>query len=106
MAITDNKESIELIAKKYTDLVRNQININGAYLFGSYVKGTYSEDSDIDIAIIGDDFTGDCIEDTFKLMKLRRKIDSRIEPHPFNNKDFDILDPFVQEIMKNGIKLI
>lgn len=106
MAITDNKESIELIAKQYTDLVRNQININGAYLFGSYLEGTYSEDSDIDIAIIGDGFTGDYIEDTFKLMKLRRKIDNRIEPHPFNNKDFDILDPFVQEIVKNGIKLI
>jgi predicted nucleotidyltransferase len=106
MALRDNKESIELIAKRYTELVKNNININGAYLFGSYVKGTYSEDSDIDIAIIGDEFSGDCIEDTFKLMKLRRKIDNRIEPHPFNNKDFDISDPFVREIIKNGIKII
>ena len=106
MAFRDNKESIELIAKQYTELVKDHININEAYLFGSYAKGIYLEDSDIDIAIIGNDFSGDCIEDTFKLMKLRRKIDNRIEPHPFNNKDFDISNPFVQEILKNGIKIM
>jgi hypothetical protein len=35
-------------------------------------------------------------------MRLRRKIDSRIEPHPFREKEFDITNPIVNEIVKYG----
>jgi uncharacterized protein len=37
-----------------------------------------------------------------ELMRLRRKIDSRIEPHPFRERDFDISNPLVHEIVKYG----
>jgi len=37
-----------------------------------------------------------------ELMRLRRKIDSRIEPHPFRESDFDISNPIVYEILKYG----
>ena len=40
------------------------------------------------------------------LMKLRRKFDTRIEPHPFNEKDFDISNPLVNEILNTGIKIL
>ncbi len=36
------------------------------------------------------------------LMRIRRKIDSRIEPHPFREKDFEIANPLVNEIIKHG----
>jgi uncharacterized protein len=36
------------------------------------------------------------------LMRLRRKIDSRIEPHPFREKDFEVTNPIVNEIIKYG----
>ena len=29
-----------------------------------------------------------------KLMKLTRKVDSRIEPHPFREKEFELSNPF------------
>ncbi|MEZ0537221.1 nucleotidyltransferase domain-containing protein [Caldicellulosiruptoraceae bacterium PP1] len=77
-----------------------------AYLFGSYVKGTFNEDSDIDIAIVSEQFTGDIIEDTFRLMRFRRDIDLRIEPHPFTPNDFVDDNPLVSEIKKYGIKII
>ena len=36
-----------------------------------------------------------------ELMRLRRKIDSRIEPHPFREKDFNITNPVVNEILNH-----
>lgn len=35
-----------------------------------------------------------------ELMRLRRKIDSRIEPHPFRESEFEISNPIVNEILK------
>jgi len=37
-----------------------------------------------------------------ELMRLRRKIDSRIEPHPFRLADFDTTNPLVHEIIQHG----
>ena len=51
-----------------------------AYLFGSYAKGMADIDSDIDLAIIFEDFP-DTFDMQVQLMKLRRKFDTRIEPH-------------------------
>lgn len=97
---------VEEIVREYTELVKNELNISNVYLYGSYAKGTYSDDSDIDIAIIGEDFSGDPVEDTLKLMRIRRRVDTRIEPHPFKSSDFDISNPFVEEIMRTGIKIM
>jgi hypothetical protein len=40
------------------------------------------------------------------LMRLRRKIDLRIKPHPIGEKDFNAMNPFACEIEKNGIEII
>jgi hypothetical protein len=53
-------------------------------VYGSYVRGPFTDDSDIDIAVVVDGFSGDLVEDTIKLMKIRRNVDNRIEPHPFS----------------------
>jgi hypothetical protein len=39
-------------------------------------------------------------------MRLRRKIDSRIEPHPFRVRDFNLSDPIAYEIMKYGKEIL
>ena len=106
MAPFYDKETIEAIAKKFAELVKKEMNIKNVYLYGSAVKGMNTEDSDIDIAVIGDDFIGDPIEDTFKLMKIRRKVDYRIEPHPFKSSEFRKSNPFVKEILSTGIKVL
>jgi len=76
------------------------------FLFGSTAAGLAGEDSDIDIAVIADDFSGDTIEDTFRLMKSRRRIDLRIEPHAFLTSEFHNGNPFAVEIMKTGIRIM
>lgn len=99
----NTREKREEIARIFAGLVQKEIDVKNVYLFGSYVKGTYSEYSDIDIAVIGDDFTDDPIEDTMMLMRIRRKIDNRIEPRPFRTSDFNKSNPISKEIMETGV---
>jgi predicted nucleotidyltransferase len=99
----DKGEAIK-IAEVYLDSISTKYNILQAILFGSFAKGTNHEDSDIDIAIIVNN-VADIIDTQIDLMKLRRKIDLRIEPHPFMINDFNKSNPVVNEILKYGIIL-
>ena len=105
MASFDDRKTIENIARNFTELLRSEMNIKEVYLYGSAARGGANADSDIDIAVVGDDFIGDPVEDRFKLMKLRRKVDTRIEPHHFQSSEFDKSNPFVKEIISTGIKI-
>ena len=85
--------------------IKKHYNITSIILFGSYAKGTENENSDIDIAIISDDFDDiyDCMA---KLMGMTWNIDARIEPHPIKKKDFEeVSDYFIKEVIDTGIKV-
>jgi len=99
----DKKDALA-IARKFAKAVKTNYHCKQVFLFGSYVKGTYHEESDIDIAVILEDFNNP-IDIQLELMRLRRKIDSRIEPHPFREKDFDISNPVVHEILEHGQRI-
>lgn len=92
------------IAQEYIDFIGSKYSIRQALLFGSFAKGTNHNDSDIDIAIVISD-VDDIIDTQIELMKLRRTIDLRIEPHPFMIEDFNRDNPVVNEILKYGIVL-
>jgi predicted nucleotidyltransferase len=89
------------IAQKYAGVVKANYNYSKIILFGSYAKGNFNDDSDIDIAVILKDYSN-LIDMQLELMRLRRKIDSRIEPHPFRESEFEPSDPLVSEIIKYG----
>ena len=89
------------IAQKYAETVKSNFGFQKVILFGSYVKGNPHKDSDIDIAVVFSDFNNR-LDRQVELMKLTRTIDSRIEPHPFREKDFEISNPFVNEIITYG----
>lgn len=98
-------ESAVNIAKKYLSNLPAELDVRRAYIFGSYAKGTQREESDIDIAVVFGN-----MEDFFKtqmeLFRRRRKIDLRIEPHPFDEDDFSENNPVAVEIMNTGIEII
>jgi predicted nucleotidyltransferase len=96
----DKRDALN-IAAKYADVVKSKYDFVKIILFGSYAKGNYNEDSDIDIAVILKDYNN-LIDTQLDLMRLRRKIDSRIEPHPFREVDFEKTNPIVNEIIKYG----
>ena len=101
----DVREVILEITKKYIALLEKRIKLEQAYLYGSYAKGTSTTDSDIDIAVVSDEFSGDLVEDQLLLMRMRREIDNRIEPHPFKSDEFVSTHPYVSEILKSGIRV-
>jgi hypothetical protein len=105
MAKKDDKQKIVDIVLKFAEVVSKEMQINKVILYGSYSKGGHDIDSDIDVAVISPDFTGDRIEDQFWLMKYRRGIDLRIEPMPFRPEEFVLEDPFVREIVETGIEV-
>ena len=97
-------KSIIDTAKRYIQRIPADLELKKAYLFGSFAKGNQYPDSDIDIAIVigkMDDF----FVVQMQLMRLRRDIDLRIEPHPILEVDFNIQNPFAYEIEKTGIEL-
>jgi predicted nucleotidyltransferase len=49
-------------------------------LYGSQAKGTATESSDIDIAVVVDRIEGDFLDAEIALFRARRGIDDRIEP--------------------------
>lgn len=100
----DTNEVLAIARKYMLHLKENNINFQKAYLFGSYSKGNYNEDSDIDIAVILDKIT-DRFTSQVKLLQLTYGIDTRIEPHPIVFSDFDKNDVFYSEILKYGIEL-
>ena len=106
MAKKTNLKTIKNIVRKYALLLKKNIKVKNVYLFGSYVANRATEDSDIDVAVVSNSFVGDPIDDMVYLMKLRRNLDLRIEPHPFTINDFNKTNPFVREIIDTGIKII
>lgn len=100
-----DKETAARIARKYVDFIKKQNpDMKTAYMFGSHVQGTCTEDSDIDLAIVFRNLA-DSFDMQVKLMKLRRKFDNRIEPHAFRESDFTISNPVANEILKTGIEI-
>lgn len=89
------------IAQRYASLVKVNFDYIRMILFGSYAKGNFNEDSVIDIAVVFKDFSN-LSDMQLELMRLRRKIDSRIEPHPFRESEFELSNPIVYEIIKYG----
>lgn len=90
--------------KQFILIIPQDMRVKKAYLFGSFAKGREREESDIDIALVLENMT-DFFSVQRQLMKLRRKVDLRIEPHPINARDFNSANPFAYEIEKSGIEV-
>lgn len=100
-------DSIKPLVEKYISTLRTGgVRLVGAFLFGSYSRGTADEGSDIDIALISKEFTGNRMKDRDKIRKYTLSVSSMIEVIPFAEEDFNEENPFAKEIMKTGIRII
>lgn len=95
----DKEQAIEL-AKRYKRLIIDRLPIKALYLYGSYSKGTHTDDSDIDIAVVVDSLNDDYFNDTPLLWRLRRKVSNLIEPVLLTE---DEGNPLYADIVKSGI---
>ena len=95
-----DKEQAIALAKRYKEMVAEKLPLKALYLYGSYSKGNYREDSDIDIAVVVESLNDNYIEDTPLLWKLRRKISNLIEPVLLIE---DMNNPLYCDIARTGI---
>lgn len=94
--------------KSLLELIRRAgISISSAYLFGSYASGKAGPWSDIDVALVSNEFTGVRFKDVVRLISILETYNNFIEFHPFRKVDFNARkDLFVKEIQDTGIKII
>ncbi len=97
-------QSVIDTVKQYIMIIPKDFGVKKAYLFGSFAQGKEKEESDIDIALVLENMP-DFFSAQKQLMKLRRNIDLRIEPHPIKEQDFNSLNPFAYEIEQTGIEI-
>ena len=96
---------IDIVRKYVAELERHHIPVSQAILYGSFANGQVREESDIDVALVSEAFTGDRFEDRRRIVPLRRKIDNRIEPMPFTPTGFSDGGNLIDEIKKTGIMI-
>ena len=89
-------ECVRAFAKR----ARESFDVQQVILFGSYAKGTATDLSDIDVAVIMNSSTDDWLEAATQLFRLRRDINLSIEPVLIDSS----LDRsgFLEEIRKTG----
>ncbi len=101
----DKSAIINIITAYLKAIPRDKYELSKAYLFGSFARNNQHEESDIDLALVIKNLP-DPFSAQVELMKLRRKFDLRIEPHPFQESDFSLQDPLVFEIVKYGQEIL
>lgn len=101
-----SQSDINIIINKFISLVSEEFPLKKVYLFGSYATGNTKDYSDIDLAIVSDNFEGSRFFDKKKLNKYIMKISVDLEVHPFRTEDFTEDNPFVKEILQTGLKIV
>jgi len=101
-----SKKQAKKLATSYANILKdNKIPFSSIYLFGSYSQNKQNEGSDIDIMVITKKMT-DYMDYKSKLWRLTRQVDTRIEPHVCDWKDFKSgFYPLAKVIKESGIKV-
>jgi predicted nucleotidyltransferase len=80
------------------------IPIVSVIIFGSVARNTMHDQSDIDIAVIGNPYKENRMEEQYALSKLRRGISYRIQPIWLYPEHLDnTYSTLAQEIHKDGL---
>jgi predicted nucleotidyltransferase len=100
-----SKRFAKNLIKQYIEACKKRnIYFQKVILFGSVVTGRTHKYSDIDVALVSDQFTGNTIADWQLLTPVNIHY-TGIEPHPFDTKYFKKGDPFIDEIKRTGIEI-
>ena len=97
-----DKEKARRLVEKYAKEVISNMVVNKIILYGSYARGDYKKDSDIDVAVVvpRSSISDDILKDMAKLYKLSVDISTDIEPVLIIDED----DPsgFLENISQYG----
>lgn len=100
------KREIVDTLKRYILVLQSEgISIDKAYLYGSHLSNTATDDSDIDVLIVTeseDDYL------TGKVWSLTRKVNSRIEPYLVEKVRFinNVDSPLIDLVKRTGLEIV
>ena len=96
---------IEKVREFLVALQAEDFTITTAYLYGSHAAETAHKDSDIDVAIVSPDLSGDRLEDWCQLNRVATRIDVRMEVIGFRPEQFRDEHPLAWEVKTQGVRL-
>ena len=101
------RAAIKHVKNIVAEIKRSGIHLRKVILFGSYAKNKQHRWSDIDVALVADEFKTIGPEDVKLFSKILIKYpELDIQPRTYNTKDFTPRkDPFVEEILRTGKEL-
>lgn len=95
-----------IIGRYLTSLRDHGFQIQDAILFGSYASGRANQWSDIDLALVSNEFEGVRFRDKNRIRKITISVSTDLEVLPFNPRDFTPNNPLVKEILDTGIRVV
>lgn len=101
-------QKILIILRELIRKIIDLIDVENIYVFGSIVKHSYSEKSDIDLAlIIGKELS---VKEKVELEKIKEGIEKRfkrkIETHVFKKGEFNYKNKLAEQVQRDGVMLI
>ena len=84
---------------------KTNLSLLQVWLFGSYAKGEQQEFSDIDVAVVANEFEGVGFLDVQLFTDILIKF-PLLEPHTYNTSDFiNHKNPFAEHIQQTDIQI-
>ena len=97
-------DSIKYVNNFLERIKAKGLHIKHAFLYGSYSRGNPNKHSDIDLALVADEFTGFGFND-IKLIVRELAEFYIIQVKNYSTEYFEKGDPFINEILKTGIEM-
>jgi predicted nucleotidyltransferase len=99
--------AIKKVKNYANEITKQGVNLSKVIMYGSFAKGTQHKWSDIDVALVAEEFTGVGFLDRPRFAKVNiQKPYVRIEPKTYSTDYFQEGDPFIEEIKNTGIEII
>ena len=95
-----DNEKARTLAKEFANMVAREIDPDWIALYGSTLNGTRQENSDIDIAVIFDEFNGDWRATFARLVGFTEHVGYSVEPILLNMSTDK--SGFAHEILSTG----
>ena len=99
IVVLDQATAISAV-EQYANAVIKEFTPAAIVLYGSYAKGNPHEDSDIDVAVIFNGFSGDWLKTSTRLWRLIEDISFDIEPILLDSTEDN--SGFVRNVFKTG----
>ncbi len=97
---------INLVKQFANDIKAEGVHLRRVFLFGSYARNMQHRFSDVDVALVADEFEGFVFKDLDLFINAKiKKSYSKIQVQTFPTSYFNKGDSFIDEIKRTGIEV-